>query len=93
MADEAKYSLEVADQYRKVLKKLRRKNSVLVLAIEKVVGRILRYPELGKPLRYSLRNYRRMHIEGSFVLLYEIRGSVVRLLDFDDHDRIYKKYS
>ena len=93
MGDEVKYSLALAGQYKNVLKKLRRKNSPLVLEIERSVGQILRYPEFGKPLRHSLRNYRRIHIEGSFVLLYEIHGSVVRLLDFDHHDRIYKKYS
>ncbi len=93
MSAEAEYSLVAADQYKRVLKKLRRKNPALVLEIERVVGRILQYPEFGKPLRHSLRNYRRVHIEGSFVLLYEINGTVLRLLDFDHHDRIYKKYS
>lgn len=92
MSDETKYSLVAADQYKRVLKKLRRKNSALVLGIDKAVERILYNPEFGKPLRHSLRNYRRVHIEGSFVLLYEINQQEIRLVDFDHHDRIYKKY-
>ncbi len=92
MVDGAKYALVVADQYKRVLKKLRRKDPPLVLEIDKAVARILQYPESGKPLRHSLRNYRRIHIEGSFVLLYEIRECEVHLIDFDHHDQIYKKY-
>jgi len=46
---------------------------------------------LGKPLRNTLRNYRRVHVD-PFVLLYEIRMLEVRLMDFDHHDKIYKKY-
>ena len=30
---------------------------------------------------------------GSFVLIYEVTESAVRLLDFDHHDRIYKFFS
>ncbi|OGG53386.1 hypothetical protein A3H16_01515 [Candidatus Kaiserbacteria bacterium RIFCSPLOWO2_12_FULL_53_8] len=93
MSGTARYSLVVADQYKRVLKKLCRKNPALVLEIERAVGKILYYPEFGKPLRHSLRNYRRVHIEGSFVLLYETQGTVVRLIDFDHHNQIYKKYS
>jgi len=48
-------------------------------------------PLLGKPLRNVLKNCRRIHID-SHVLLYEISKDEVRFLDFDHHDKIYKKY-
>jgi len=51
----------------------------------------MKEPALGKPLRNVLRNYRRLHVD-SYVLLYEIKQQEIRLLDFDHHDNIYKKY-
>ncbi|MBI2099917.1 MAG: type II toxin-antitoxin system mRNA interferase toxin, RelE/StbE family [Candidatus Vogelbacteria bacterium] len=64
----------------------------LLKKLEHQIAKILREPIFGKPLRNVMRNYRRVHIN-SFVLVYEIVGQVIRLLDFDHHDRIYKKFS
>lgn len=50
--------------------------------------KILREPNIGKPLRYTLKNRRRVHI-GSFVLVYEFHSGELRFLDFDHHDGIY----
>jgi len=38
------------------------------------------------------QNKRRVHIGGSFVLIYEINEEqkIVTLLDFDHHDNVYK---
>lgn len=74
----------------KILKKQKRKNPQIVLEIEKQINKIANFPELGKPLRYDLKHQRRVHI-GSFVLVYEIFGSEVHFLDFDHHDKVYKK--
>jgi len=93
MEDDSRYTLVLSATYKHALKKLKSNNTVLLKSIETGVTKILREPELGKPLRYTLRNYRRIHIAGSFVLLYEIRALEVHLVDFDHHDRIYKKYS
>ncbi|KKW08745.1 MAG: hypothetical protein UY44_C0007G0007 [Candidatus Kaiserbacteria bacterium GW2011_GWA2_49_19] len=79
--------------FEKILRTLKRKNPNLVRAFAKHLPKVVANPELGKPLRHSLRNYRRIHIEGSFVLLYEIREREVYLIDLDHHDRVYKKYS
>ena len=61
------------------------------MPLEAGVTKILRDPMLGKPLRNKFRGNRRVHIAGPFVLLYEIVGTEIRLLDFDHHDKIYKK--
>jgi YafQ family addiction module toxin component len=92
MEDVPKYSLSHGPDFKRILKRLNREKT-LRDELDKGVEKILNNPFLGKPLRHSLRNYRRIHIEGSFVLLYEIQGSMVILIDFDHHDRIYKKYS
>lgn len=81
------YSVEFED----VLKQCKKKNKILFARIEKQIMKIIREPMIGKPLRHSLKNRRRIHI-GSFVLIYEFYGGELRFIDLDHHDNIYKKY-
>ncbi len=87
-----KYVLTFSPNFERVMGSLKRKNPDIVRELASRFSKIAREPELGKPLRHGLRNYRRMHVSGSFVLLYEIRAHNVYLIDFDHHDHIYKKY-
>lgn len=77
--------------FAKIVKHLAKKdrNSSRVL-LEQCL-KISENPTVGKPLRNVLKNCRRVHID-SRVLLYEIIKDEVRFLDFDHHDKIYKKY-
>lgn len=93
MVDSASYTLILTYRYKDSLKRVKRSKPDLLSPIETGVTKILRSPELGKPLRNILRNQRRIQIADSFVLLYEIVGNEVRLLDFDHHNKIYKKKS
>ncbi len=93
MVDSVSYTLILTYRYKDSLKRVGRSKPDLLLPIEAGVTKILRNPELGKPLRNILRNRRRIQIAGSFVLLYEIIGTEVRLLDFDHHNKIYKKHA
>ena len=88
-----KYVLVFSPIFEQAVRRLKKKKPDLVRELVSRFPKLARTPELGKPLKNVLRTYRRIHIEGSFVLLYEIQGSVVRLLDFDHHNKIYKKYS
>lgn len=90
MADSVQYTLDLTYRYKDSLKRIKRSKPDLLPPLEKGIAKILRDPTLGKPLRNELRNNRRIQI-GSFVLLYEIAGAEIRLLDFDHHDRVYKK--
>ena len=92
MADSVLYTLTLTYRYRDSLKKIKRNKPDLLLPLEAGVAKILRDPTIGKPLRNVLRNLRRTHVAGSFVLLYEITGTEIHLLDFDHHDKIYKKH-
>lgn len=53
---------------------------------------ILEDPFRFKPLRKPLQNRRRVHIGGSFVLIYGVdeEEKIVTLLDFDHCDNVYK---
>lgn len=91
--DGAKYTLVSSTPFERVFRRLKKKNPDLARALVSHFPKLEREPELGKPLRHALRTFRRIHVEGSFVLLYEIQDLEVHLIDFDHHDRIYKKYS
>ena len=92
MSGHEKNRLTFSPWFQKLLRSLKRKNPDLGGPFRNHLPKIQSHPELGKPMRHSLRNYRRIHIEGSFVLLYEIREHEVYLIDLDHHDRIYNKY-
>lgn len=85
------YRLAISPRFEDILKRLKHQKPDLLKDLEKQIAKVLREPMLGKPLRNVLRNYRRVHV-GSFVLIYELHQNEVRLMDFDHHDRIYKKY-
>ena len=87
------YQILYTSKFEKIIWRLRKKKPDLFVELTSRFNRLARNPELGKPLRYGLRNLRRLHVAGSFVLVYEIRVTEVVLVDFDHHDRIYEKYA
>ena len=86
------YSIEVAEELNKVFTKLAKKDKVTLEAINKKVNEILENPHHYKPLRVPMQNKRRVHIAGSFVLIFKIdeERKVVQLLEFEHHDKAYK---
>lgn len=76
----------------RALARWKKRDRNLFLQAETQIFKILREPSIGKPLRYALKNRRRVHV-GSFVLVYEFHAGELRFLDFDHHDKIYKKYA
>jgi len=85
------YTLAIKENLDKKFKKLQKKDKELLRVIEKKVRDILEDPYRFKPLRKPLQNKRRVHIGGSFVLIYEVNEEkkMVTLLDFDHHDNVY----
>ena len=85
------YALAVSDNLDRILQKLRKKNRKQPEIIHKKVREILENPYHLKPLRGDIYGARRVHIDKSFVLVYEIdeKNKIVKLLDYDHHDRIY----
>jgi len=86
------YKLAIKESLDKKFKKLQRKDSEMLHLIERKVQDILVDPYRFKPLKKPLQNKRRVHVAGSFVLVYEVKEKekLVALLDFDHHDNIYK---
>ncbi len=84
------FSPYFSEDLSKILKRLKKKDKEMFQRISENILKIINNPLCGKPLRNVLRNCRRVHV-GSFVLVYEIIKTEIRFLDFDHHDKIYKK--
>lgn len=88
------YKLAVKERLDKKFKRLQKKDKEMLGLINRKVQDILEDPYRFKPLRKPLQNKRRVHVGGSFVLVYEIneKEKIVTLFDFDHHDNIYNAY-
>jgi YafQ family addiction module toxin component len=88
------YKLAVKESLDKKFKRLQKRDKEMLRLINRKVQDILEDPYRFKPLRKPLQNKRRVHVGGSFVLIYEIneKEKLVTLFDFDQHDNIYKGY-
>ena len=87
------YKLDISNELDKKFDKLNKKNKKQLEIINKKIQQILLNPYHFRPLRGDMKNIRRVHIDKSFVLTYEILEikRIVRLLDYDHHDKIYVK--
>lgn len=83
--------ISYSQAFEKIAIKLKKKDRTLFDQLSVQIEKTIRIPSIGKPLRYTLKNRRRLHV-GSFVLVYEFYDSELRFIDFDHHDKIYKKY-
>ncbi len=85
------YTLEYEESCRGDIKKATRKNSALRVALEKKITQILEMPHRFKSLHPPLQNKQRVHIEKSFVLIFEIdeHKRAVILKKFAHHDEAY----
>ena len=86
------YKLAIKESLDKKFKKLQKKDKEMLRLIDRKVQDILVDPYRFKPLRKPMENKRRVHVGGSFVLVYEVdeKEKLVTLLDFDHHDNVYE---
>lgn len=87
------YDLEFTETANRILKKLGKKKPKQLRIAKKKIQQILDDPYRFKPLKHPLSHLRRVHVDKSFVLLYEIKkdNKTVVIWDYDHHDKIYKK--
>ena len=79
-----------AEKFEWALYYWKKKDSRMFQNLVSQIDKIIREPEVGKPLRHVLKSRRRVHVD-SFVLVYEFHNDQLRFIDFDHHDRIYRK--
>ncbi|HLC76798.1 MAG TPA: type II toxin-antitoxin system RelE/ParE family toxin [archaeon] len=87
------YSIVIESNLQRILDKLYKKNRKLYEIAMKRLEEIILNPQHYKPLRYDLKNIRRVHLFGPFILVFKIEESTksVKFLDLDHHDNIYRK--
>lgn len=87
------YSYEISKELEKTIFKLTKKNPKSALAIEKKIFEIIQEPHHYKTLKQPLQNKRRVHIDKSFVLIFEIDEKNLKIIfkKFAHHDNIYKR--
>lgn len=85
------YDIEIGDKLQRKIKKLENKDSQYYNSVINKIIQIAEAPQLGKPLRGSLKGKRRVHI-GPFVLIYKINEDehLVTLIELEHHDDAYK---
>ena len=86
------YTLKIKPGLEKTLKKLAKKNKVQLEIVFKKVEEILADPHRYKNLRTPLNDWKRVHVDKHFVLLFSVdeESKSVTLEDYDHHDNIYK---
>jgi YafQ family addiction module toxin component len=82
------YSIEFSSTFEKSMKKLKKKDKVMHDQIQKKLIDLVENPDHFKPLRNILAGYRRIHF-GSFILIYKIDGSIIKIISLDHHDKSY----
>jgi len=85
------YSLDTKPDVDKIFSKFSRKNPKQLQIIFRKIKHIVANPYHFKPLKGDMKGARRVHIDKSFVLTYEIdeENKIIRILDYDHHDNIY----
>ncbi|WP_456475248.1 type II toxin-antitoxin system RelE family toxin [Candidatus Pyrohabitans sp.] len=86
------YEIIVDPKLQNKIKKLYKKDRKTYDRLKKKLLLLSKNPEMGKPLRNVLKNRRRLHV-APFVLIYRFDKDkkVIELLDFDHHDKVYKR--
>lgn len=86
------YNLKIKTDLENMLQKLAKKNKKQVEIILSKVDEILENPHRYKNLRAPLNNWKRVHIDKHFVLVFSVdeENKIVTLEDYAHHDDIYK---
>lgn len=84
------YSFEIKPDLMKKLKKIKKKDSLLFMRIQKKIFEIIGHPDHYKPLKYGMKNIRRVHFD-PYVLTFTVNEKeyLIEFLDFAHHDEIY----
>ncbi len=85
------YKLKIDVDLLKLLKKMAKRDKKKVEIILKKMGEIIENPHHYKNLRKPMEDFKRVHIDKSFVLIFTVDDNEKRVIfvDFAHHDEIY----
>lgn len=90
------FNFAISDQLKAKIKIISKKDKTLALALNKKIIQVINSDEFSinyyKNLRHDLKEYKRVHVLKSFVLLFKVFNEKNFILfdKFDHHDNIYK---
>lgn len=91
------FNFGFTDELKSIIEKLVRKDKkrseIIHKKIKQIVNSDLTSIEHYKNLKYDLSDYKGVHIDSSFVLVFKVNisNNFILFVDFDHHDNIYKK--
>ena len=91
------FKYDISDELEKTLSKLfkkdRKRYGILIKKIEEVSSRNLSTIEFYKNLKHDMKEYKRVHIDKSFVLVFKVfkKEKFILFDKVEHHDNIYKK--
>ena len=89
------FNFGLSDKLKLIIKKLERKDKEKVIIINKKIREIVNNDsetiKRYKNLRHDLSDFKRVHIDKSFVLTFKVdlANNFILFYDFDHHDNIY----
>ena len=85
------YKLKIDADLLKLLKKMSKRDKKKVEIILKKMEEIIKNPHHYKNLRTPMEDFKRVHIDKSFVLIFTVDDNNNRVIfvDFSHHDEIY----
>ena len=85
------WALEVSAEFKRDYRKRCAKDKAFREAVNKKIEQVRENPLHYKPLRKPLQGLRRVHVMGSFVIVFEPMESrqIVRLIRLAHHDEAY----
>lgn len=91
------FEFDLTDELKFIIQKLVKKDRKRVGIINKKIKQIINCDSISiqhyKNLRADLKDFKRVHIDNCFVLVFkvDIQNNHILFVDFDHHDVMYKK--
>jgi len=91
------FDFNLSDELKLIIRKLAKKDKKRVEIINKKIKEVVNNNKDSikhyKNLRHELSDYKRVHIDRSFILVFkvDIFSNFILFVDFDHHDKIYGK--
>ena len=91
------FDFDFTGELRAIIEKLAKKDKKRAEIINKKIKKIINSDSISiqhyKNLRHDLKEFKAVHIDSSFVLVFnvDVAKNFILFVDFDHHDRVYKK--
>ncbi|MFA5856852.1 MAG: addiction module toxin RelE [Candidatus Pacearchaeota archaeon] len=92
------FNFDLTDELKFIIQRLSKKDKKRIEILNKKTKQIINSDSFSiqhyKNLRHDLKDFKRVHIDTSFVLVFkvDIQNNHILFVDFSHHDEIYKGF-